>query len=1056
MDRNRRIPLLVALVAGVLALGGPASQATPAKKPDAKTVPGDLLVGFRSDVSAAEQQKLLKTVGADEKKSFKKIHGSLAHLEKGDVIDAIETLRKDPRVRYAEPNFVVAVDTLPNDPSFGSTWGLNNTGQNVNGSIGTADADIDAPEAWNVTTGSSSVVAAVIDTGVDWTHPDLSSQIWINPGEDCAGCRTDGVDNDHNGFVDDWHGWDFVSNDNNPMDDHGHGTHVAGTIGAAGNNGIGVAGVNWNVKIMPVKFLNAQGSGTTAAAVSAILYAAQNGADVMNNSWAGGDYSQALADAIDVADQHNSLFVAAAGNDGTDNDVTPTYPASSDNPNVLAVAATDSSDNRAYFSNVGRRSVDLGAPGVNIYSTWPGSTYQYLSGTSMATPHVTGAAALVKAQFPNASAVGIKDLLLSTVDPKPTLATTTSSGGRLNVANAVSCTAAPQVWIDSPGPGFSVDVGTPVPFSAIATSCGSARGVTASATVNGSPVSLTARGDGLYTGTFTPTVGGSITFSVIGTAGSASASRTVVGTARTSQTIAPGGPPVTVTSSGETVPVRFSGTAGERVSIALSAVTMPVGSVSLLSPSGATLNSSYASSGGGFVDATTLPTTGTYTINVAPLVGTGSITLTLCDVPPDATTATTPGGGAASISIGTPGQNGRITFAATAGQRVSLQLSGVTIQFASLSILKPDGSALNSGQYIGSGSTFVDATTLPAAGTYTVFIDPQGAATGSASVTVYDVPPDAGGPITLGTPVPISTTVPGQNARLTFSATAGQRVSLKIANSTYASATAALLGPNGSAAGGSTFFGTTGGFVDARTLPTTGTYTLFVDPPYATTGSATITLYNVPPDATGTITPGGAAVMPNLSTPGQNAQYTFDGTAGQRISVKVGPSTMSMGYVSITGPTGAPVVSNTLFGMFDTFVDVRVLPATGKYTLTVDPYNDATGFAMVTLYDVPPDAAAALSVGGPAQPISITTPGQNAKATFAGTAGQTVRLTLSNVSVMVSFVSILKPDGSTLVSSQLVGMFGSIITTTTPVAGTYTIVVDPMNQYTGSMTLGVS
>ena len=139
------------------------------------------------------------------------------------------------------------------------------------------------------------MTVAVIDTGVDWSHPDLSGQIWVNPGENCSGCRTDGIDNDHNGYVDDWRGWDFVDNDNNPMDDHGHGTHVAGTIGATGNNGVGVAGVNWNVRIMPVKFLNAQGSGSTADAISAVLYAAQNGADVMNNSWAGGDYSQALA-----------------------------------------------------------------------------------------------------------------------------------------------------------------------------------------------------------------------------------------------------------------------------------------------------------------------------------------------------------------------------------------------------------------------------------------------------------------------------------------------------------------------------------------------------------------------------------------------------------------------------------------------------------------------------------------------------------------------------------------------------------------------------------------
>jgi hypothetical protein len=1055
MDRTRRIPLVLALLAGVLALGGPASQAA-ARQPSPQTVPGELLIGFRSDVSTADQQKLLRSHGASERRSFKRIHTSLVRVSPADVTAAADALRNDPRVRYAEPNFVVKADALPNDPSFGNTWGLNNTGQTINGSPGTADADIDAPEAWNVTTGSPSVTVAVIDTGVDGSHPDLASQMWINPGENCTGCRTDGIDNDHNGYVDDWRGWDFANNDNNPTDDHGHGTHVAGTIGASGNNGVGVAGVNWNVKIMPVKFLNAQGSGTIANAVSAVLYAAQNGAAVMNNSWAGPDYSQALADAIGVADQRNSLFVAAAGNNGTDNDTSPTYPASFDNPNVLAVAATDNNDNRAYFSNTGRMSVDIGAPGVDIYSTWPGGGYQFLSGTSMATPHVAGAAALAKAAFPSASAVGLKDLLLNAADPKPSLARLTTSGARLNVGNAVACSSAPQVWIDSPGNGFSVDVNKPVSFSAIATNCAAASGVTAAATLNGAPVSLAARGDGLYTGTFTPGTGGAITLSVTATVGSSSVTRSVTGNARSSLSITPGGPPVTVTTAGETVPVRFSGTAGERVSLALSNVTIMVGQASLVAPSGATLASSYAGSGGGFVDATTLPATGAYTINVAPLVGTGSMTLTLYDVPPDATASAAPGGGAVSLPIGTPGQNGRVTFTAGAGQRVSLQLSNVTISFATLAILKPDGSPVDSGRYLGSGSTFVDTTTLPTAGTYSIVLDPQGAATGSASILIYDVPPDAGGPITLGTPTSFSTTVPGQNARLTFSGTAGQRVSLKISSSTYSSATAALLGPGGVSVGGSTFFGTSGGFVDARALPSNGIYTLVIDPPYATTGSATITLYDVPPDLSGTIAPGGAPVSPSISTPGQNAKYTFNGTAGQRISVKVGPSSLSMAYLSITGPNGATVVSGTLFSTYETFVDTKILPATGTYTLTVDPYNEATGSATVTLYDVPADAAGTTTVGGPPQTISIATPGQNGKVTFTGTPGQAVKLTLSDVSISISFVSILKPDGTTLVSGSLVGTFGSTINTTTPVAGTYTIVIDPQYASTGNMTLALS
>jgi subtilisin family serine protease len=1059
MDRTRRIPLLFALAAGVLALGGPPSHAAPAKKPVSQSVPGDLLIGFRSDVSAAEQQKILKSVGAGEKKSFKRIHGSLAHLNPSSVDDALVKLAKDPRVRYAEPNRIIAVDSTPDDPLFGNTWGLNNTGQTINGAPGTPDADIDAPEAWDVTTGSPNVTVAVIDTGVDWTHPDLSSEVWVNPGEDCPGCRNDGVDNDHNGFVDDWHGWDFVNGDNNPMDDHGHGTHVAGTIGAAGDNGVGVAGVSWNVRIMPVKFLNAQGSGTEAGAVSAILYAAQNGADVMNNSWGSSDYSQAVADAIAVADQHDSLFVAAAGNDGTDNDATPTYPASYDFPNVISVAATDKNDNRAFFSNTGRRSVDLGAPGVDIYSTWPGAAYQYLSGTSMAAPHVSGAAALAKAAFPSASAVGLKALLLATVEPKPALATTTSSGGRLNVGNAVACNTTPQAWIDSPGPGFVTDVGTPMSLSAIAATCGDPNGLTVTATANGAPVSLTARGDGLYTGTFTPSAGGAVTFSVSASNGAASATRSVTVSARATLSISPGGAPLTVTSvAGEPVPVNFNGTAGERVSLTMANVTMQLAQVSIRTSSGSSLASTYANSAGGFIDTTTLPATGVYTINVAPFGGSaGSMTLQLYDVPPDANAAATPGGSAVPIATTAPGQKARVTFTVAAGRRISVQIAGATFSFAGLSILKPDGTPLVANRFIGPGSTFLDTTTLPSAGTYAIVLDPNGAATGSASVQVYDVPPDSGGPIAPGgAPVTVATTVPGQNGRVTFAGTAGQRVSLRVSGVSYTSATAQLLDPSGTAVGTAVPFGAAGGFVDTRTLPSTGTYAITVDPPATTVGSATFTLYNVPPDVTGTVTPGSNFVT-SISSPGQNAIYTFNGAAGQRISLKVGPSTISTGYVSISGPNGVSVANNTpFFSTSDAFLDVRTLPATGTYTLTVDPSKEATGSATLAFYDVPADASASLTVGGPGQSISITTPGQNGRVTFTGQAGRPVSIAFSSITVPVSFVSILKPDGTPLVANQFVNAFPRTITAAPTVDGVYTVVIDPQGTGVGSMILTAS
>jgi subtilisin family serine protease len=1056
MDRTRRIPLTFLVVAGVLALGGPASQAAPAKKPAAAAVPGQLLVGFRGDVSAADQKDIVKSVGASDKKDFKKIHGALLQVSAGSVGATIDKLRKNPHVRYAEPNFIVHADTLPNDPAFGNLWGLSNTGQPIQGFPGTPGADIHAAQAWNTTTGSPNVTVAVIDTGVDYTHPDLSPNVWINPGENCPGCRNDGIDNDHNGYVDDWHGWNVVGDNNDPMDDHGHGTHVAGTVGASGNNGVGVVGVNWNVRIMPVKFLNAQGSGTTADAMSAVLYAAQNGADVMNNSWAGGDYSQALADAITFAGQHGSLFVAAAGNDSSDNDAQPTYPASYDLPNVISVAATDNSDDLASFSNFGRQSVDLGAPGVDIYSTWPGGGYQWLSGTSMATPHVAGAAALLKAEFPSATPVGLKALLLNTVDPDPSLAGETTTGGRLDVAKAVACDSQPEVWVDSPGSGFAVDVGTPVTFRALATDCADSSGVTVSATVNGTPVSLTPVGDGSYTASYTPSARGPVTFSVTASVGGSSSTRSVTVSAAAAYPISPGGPPVTVTttSAGETAHLEFSGTAGERVSLAMSAVSISASQVSLLGPNGATVGTTFVGVAGGLIDTKTLPSTGTYSILVDPFgTATGSMTLTLYDVPADAVGSVTPGGPSTSLSISTPGQNGRVSFAGSAGHRISLQFTGVTFSQALVSILKPDATVLVPSRFVGTSGTFVDATTLPATGTYVVVIDPQGSATGSTTLTLYDVPPDASASVTPGgAPVSISTTVPGQNGRLTFAGAAGQRVSVKISSVTYSSATASIVGPDGKAVGGNTFFGTGGAFVDVRSLPSAGTYAIVVDPPNTTTGSATFTLYDVPPDVSGTLAFGSSSTA-SMATPGQNAKFTFDGAAGQRMSLKVGPSTLSLAYVSITKPDGSSFVGNTLFVTTGTFIDTRALPVAGTYTVTVDPQGTATGSATLTLYDVPADATGSAAIGGPPQSISVGTPGQNARVTFDGTAGRAITLKLSNVTMSSAYVSVLKPDGTTLVSNQLVTISGRTITATLPADGTYTIVIDPQGAATGGVTL---
>ncbi|CAD5963917.1 Thermitase [Planktothrix agardhii] len=284
----------------------------------------------------------------------------------------------------------------------------------------------------------------MIDTGVDYNHPDLSANIWTNPGE-IAG---DGIDNDSNGYIDDVRGWDFAYNDNNPMDVHGHGTHVAGTIAGKGNNGVGVTGVAWNAKIMPLKFLNDSGWGYTSDAISAINYATAKGVKLTNNSWGGDGYTQALYDAINTAGQQGALFIAAAGNSSQNTDTTPAYPASYDLANIISVASTTRTDGLSWFSNYGATTVDLGAPGSDIYSAWPNSTYNTISGTSMASPHVTGAAALLWSQNPTWTAQQVKNRLMSTGDSISALNGKTVSGKRLNIYNALMSSNLPTVTVN--------------------------------------------------------------------------------------------------------------------------------------------------------------------------------------------------------------------------------------------------------------------------------------------------------------------------------------------------------------------------------------------------------------------------------------------------------------------------------------------------------------------------------------------------------------------------------------------------------------------------------
>ena len=428
---------------------------------DLPAVPGQLLVGLNQGKTSLANASALTASGIAVKRSLaraappkglpawsmarKILLVTLADASRAGVLKAIAELRKDPNVAYAEPNYKVKAIGMPDDPDFGLLYGLHNSGQTG----GVADADIDAPEAWDTYTGDHNVIVGVIDTGIDYLHPDLAENIWTNPGE----IPGNGIDDDANGYIDDIHGWDFVNNDADPMDDHYHGTHCAGTIAGSGNNGVGVTGVAWKAKLAALKFLDAGGSGSTEAAIEAIAYANAMDIPITSNSWGGGGFSQALKDVIDAGGERGFLFVAAAGNNASDNDQFASYPASYESGNIVSVAATDSRDEMAYFSNYGAASVDLGAPGVDTYSCAPGNGYQYLSGTSMATPHVAGAAALIKSYNTQLGQAELKAALLAGVDPIPAMNGRTVSNGRLNVDKALRGVSPPWVTILPRGAG---------------------------------------------------------------------------------------------------------------------------------------------------------------------------------------------------------------------------------------------------------------------------------------------------------------------------------------------------------------------------------------------------------------------------------------------------------------------------------------------------------------------------------------------------------------------------------------------------------------------------
>ena len=417
---------MAATTVAIAPTGNAAASGTPTS---GDVVPNELVVGFADGTAGSKQRALVEQAGGELTDRMPALDGAV--VEAGDPVEVAQRLRDRPQVAFVEPNYVIRASKVPNDSGFEEQWALHNSGQ-LGGQTG---ADIGATAAWDVTTGSG-VTMAVVDTGVDYQHPDLDANIWHNPGE-----VVNGIDDDHDGYVDDTRGMDFVNDDPDANDDAGHGTHVGGIIAAEGNNGSGVAGVNWNAKLMPLKFLDANGEGNTADAAMAIDYAVAHGARAINASWGGPAFSQTLYEAVRRANEHNVLLIAAAGNEGNNADSQPDYPAGFDLPNVISVAASDRYDQLLSYSNYGAHSVDLAAPGDDIYSTVPRnvdpSGYANFSGTSMAAPAVTGVAGLYLSRSPEASADQVRNAILQNVDPGNEFAGTTVSGGRLDAAQTL-------------------------------------------------------------------------------------------------------------------------------------------------------------------------------------------------------------------------------------------------------------------------------------------------------------------------------------------------------------------------------------------------------------------------------------------------------------------------------------------------------------------------------------------------------------------------------------------------------------------------------------------
>ncbi|NWJ46032.1 MAG: S8 family serine peptidase [Chloroflexi bacterium] len=596
-------------------------------------VEDSILVGYRAGVNDTEKDNIEHNEGGVRDKVVGAKQTHVVKVPKGQVANKIASFKKYGAVAYAEPNYIITAADVPNDSYYNQLWAMKNTGQAVSGISGTAGVDIQAEAAWAVTKGSQSIVVGIVDTGIDYTHPDLATNVWSNPGG-VGGCAVG------------THGFNALTNTCDPMDDNDHGSHVSGTIGATGNNATGVTGINWNVSLMGLKFLNSTGSGNTAGAIAAIDFAVkakQAGVNirVLNNSWGGGGFSQALLDEINLANSNDILFVAAAGNSSLNLDSTPSYPASYNAPNIVAVAATTQTDGLAGFSNYGATSVHLGAPGVNILSTTRYSSYSYFDGTSMATPHVAGAAALVLSTGSFTTAQ-LKDKLLSNVDTDPALVGKTVTGGRLNLCKAVngSCgvVVAPDFTLSASPASQTISAGSSANYNVTPTAINGFSSAI-SYSVSGLPNGVTATfSPNPSTGTTTLTVStassvaaGTSTLTISGTSGSLSH------TANVSLTISipkadfslSASPASQTVKRGSTVAYTVTPTAinGFSSTISYSVSGLPSGVTATFSPNPTTGVSTLS------VKTTSNTRTGTYTLTIkgisSSLSHTTTVTLTV-------------------------------------------------------------------------------------------------------------------------------------------------------------------------------------------------------------------------------------------------------------------------------------------------------------------------------------------------------------------------------------------------------------------------------------------